>query len=148
MDTIDQQSCNDPPKNHDHLNRRSYPSRRLLKRQTTVSPGYVTTDDFGTDGDDTLHSAILNFPHPNDVQANASFPTNGTLPEKVDLVFFDFLASWILNALKTVGADYSTKDVLQYMPPDFTTNTYFTEYAKMAWQKNMPNCPVGEGVGS
>jgi hypothetical protein len=148
MSLIDQQRCIDPPITHDALNRRSYPSGRLLRRQSVVSPGYVTTDDFGTDGDDTLHTRISNYPQPNDLQANASFPMDGSEPATVDLVFLDFIVSYILNALKSVGSNYTMSDVQYYLPKSFTTNNYFKQYAKENWQANMPNCPVGAGVGS
>jgi hypothetical protein len=140
--------CIDPPITHDHIGKRSYSGGKLIRRQTTETPGYTTTDDFGTDGDDTAHSKIPFYTMPNDVQANASFPTDGSTPEAVDLVFLDFIASYVINALNGIGGSYSTNDVDYYMDPSFTTNSYFQEYAKIAWQDRVPNCPVGEGVGS
>jgi hypothetical protein len=38
--------------------------------------------------------------------------------------------------------------VAYYVDKKFTTNSYLPAYAKVAWQKNVPNCPVGEGIGS
>ena len=105
------------------------------------------TDDFGTDGDDTIHSKIADYPQPNDLQANASFPSDGSEPETVDLIFLDFIASYVIPALNSVGASYTTADVSYYLPKTFTTNSYLPAYAKIAWQANVPNCPVGEGVG-
>jgi hypothetical protein len=117
----------------------------LQKRD--ITPGYTTSDDFGTDGDDTRHSNIPYYSQPNDFQANASFPTNGTLPTAVDVIFLDFIAPNVLSALSQAGANYTTADVLQYLPPAFDTNAYLPAYAKLAWQANVPNCPVGAGVG-
>lgn len=106
-------------------------------------------DDFGTDGDDTIHSKIPYYPQPNDLQANASFPTDGSEPESVDLIFLDFIADeYVIPALNSAGANYTMADVSYYLPQTFTTNSYLPAYAKMAWQANVPNCPVGEGVGS
>ncbi|KAL9576976.1 MAG: hypothetical protein Q9203_007622, partial [Teloschistes exilis] len=69
-------------------------TRNLLTRQSPpLTPGYVTSDDFGITGDDTPHSRIPYYPQPNDLQANASFPTDGTLPQTVDLVFLDFIGA-------------------------------------------------------
>ena len=121
---------------------------RLQKRDTT--PGYVTKDDFGTDGDDTLHSAIPFYSNPNDFQANGSFPTDGSAPDTVDVVFLDFIASYVIDALAQTGANYTDADVLQYLPPSFNTNSYLPAYAKISpdWQANVPNCPVGTGVGT
>ncbi|KAI4087355.1 MAG: hypothetical protein LQ344_006850 [Seirophora lacunosa] len=124
-------------------------TRSLRTRQTpALFPGYITTDDFGTDGDDTPHSAIPFYRQPNDIQANASFPAFGGLPDAVDLVFLDFIGEdYVIPALNSVGGDYSIKDVEGYLPEEFTTNSYLPEYARRFWQKGVPNCPVGTGVG-
>jgi hypothetical protein len=144
-----QDSCVDPPISRNYRTGKSYAGGRLLRRQNVqLFPGYTTTDDFGTDGDDTPHTKIPVFTQPNDVQANASFPTDGSDPEAVDLVFLDFIASYVLGALKGIGANYTVGDVLYYLPKNFTTNSYLPEYAKVAWQENMPDCPVGVGIGS
>ncbi|KAF2030876.1 hypothetical protein EK21DRAFT_100181 [Setomelanomma holmii] len=149
----DRDTCIDPPLTHqyDGLTRRSKQGGRLIRRQSTSpTPGYTTTDDFGTDGDDTIHSKIPNYSQPNDLQANASFPTDSSTPATVDLVFLDFIASYIVNALNTpdVGGSFSLSQVSYYLPKSFTTNSYLPAYAKIAWKDNVPNCPVGAGIGS
>ncbi|KAL8702950.1 MAG: hypothetical protein Q9201_003879 [Fulgogasparrea decipioides] len=123
-------------------------TRNLHSRQSpALPPGYTTTDDFGTDGDDTPHSRIPYYPQPNDVQANASFPATG-VPETVDLVFLDFIgAGYVIPALNRLGGNYSTADVSYYVDKSFTTNSYLPAYAKRFWQAGVPNCPVGQGVG-
>ena len=107
------------------------------------------THNFATDGDDTTHSSIPHYPQPNDLQANASFPLDGSMPEKVDLVFLDFIASYIVNALNSadVGGNFNLGQVEYYIDKSFTTNSYLPAYAKVAWQKNLEDCPVGEGIG-
>jgi hypothetical protein len=149
----DRDTCIDPPLTHhyDGVTRRSKQGGRLIRRQSTaITPGSTTTDDFGTDGDDTVHSKIPNFNQPNDLQANASFPMNGSMPATVDLVFLDFIASYIVNALNRpdVGGKFSLSQVSYYMGRNFTTNSYLPAYAKVAWQANVPDCPVGAGIGS
>jgi hypothetical protein len=149
----DQDTCIDPPITHDYkgLTRRSKQGGRLIRRQSTApTPGYITKDDFGNDGDDTLHSKIPNYSQPNDIQANASFPLDGSMPETVDLVFLDFIASYIVNALNkpNVGGAFSLSQVSYYMEKSFDTNSYLPAYAKVAWQANVPNCPLGEGIGA
>lgn len=138
------------------LSRRSSPAaskrqktRGIVRRQnSTILPGYVTSDDFGKDGDDTVHSAIPYYSQPNDLQANASFPTDGSSPQSVDLIFLDFIGSnYVIPALQKTGANYTKADIQQYLDPSFDTNSYLPAYAKMAWQANVPNCPVGKGVG-
>jgi hypothetical protein len=150
---MDRDTCIDPPLTHqyDGLTRRSKQGGRLIRRQSTApTPGYTTLDDFGTDGDDTVHSKIPNYSQPNDLQANASFPIDGSMPKTVDLVFLDFIASYIVNALNTpdVGGAFSLSQVSYYITKEFTTNSYLPAYAKVAWQDNVPNCPVGEGIGT
>ncbi|KAI9701411.1 MAG: hypothetical protein M1820_006502 [Bogoriella megaspora] len=147
--------CLNPPTTHHHhaLRSRSVSSGSsgIVRRQNTgLTPGYTTTDDFGTDGDDTPHSSIPYYSQPNDLQANASFPTDGSNPDTVDLIFLDFIAGDVLEALSSIGANYSTDDVTYYLPKTFTTNSYLPAYAKTApdWQKNVPNCPVAVGNGT
>lgn len=119
----------------------------LHRRAPALNPGYVTTDDFGTNGDDTPHSAIPFYPQPNDLQANASFPASG-LPETVDLVFLDFIgANYVIPALAKAGGNYTQQDISYYVDKEFTTNSYLPAYAKQYWQANVPSCPVGRGVG-
>ena len=150
---VDRDTCIDPPItfHYDGVQRRSKQGGRLIRRQSTAPTfGPTTADDFGTDGDDTIHSPIPNYPQPNDLQANASFPADGSKPKTVDLVFLDFIGKYIVNALNKpeVGGNFSLDQVTYYMDKEFTTNSYLPAYAKIAWQVNVPNCPVGEGVGS
>jgi len=149
----DRDTCVDPPLTHHYegMKRRSKQGGRLIRRQSTApKPGYTTTDDFGTDGDDTVHSKIPNYSQPNDLQANASFPTDGSTPKSIDLVFLDFIASYVVNALNQpdVGGTFSLSQVSYYMDEKFTTNSYLPAYAKIAWQNNVPHCPVGQGIGT
>ena len=152
----DSDACIDPPLTRDFAaaaaggSKRSLPGGRLIRRANTAPvPGYTTVDDFGADGDDTLHSPIPHYPQPNDLQANASFPLDGSVPETVDLVFLDFIASYIVNALNSadVGGHFDLGQVEYYVDKGFTTNSYLPAYAKVAWQENLEDCPVGEGIG-
>ena len=71
-----------------------------------LSKGYVTTDDFGSDGDDTPHRAVVNFPIPNVVQLTQL----DTEAEEIDLVFYSFLVPNIKHALKDLGvAEFDPK---------------------------------------
>ncbi|EMD66531.1 hypothetical protein COCSADRAFT_84636 [Bipolaris sorokiniana ND90Pr] len=149
----DHDTCIDPPLTHNYegRTRRSKQGGRLIRRQSTSpTPGYTTNDDFGTDGDDTVHLPIPNYPQPNDLQANASFPLDGSIPRIVDLIFLDFIADYIVDALNQpqVGGNFSLDQVEYYIDETFTTNSYLPAYAKAAWQKNVPNCPVGKGIGA
>jgi hypothetical protein len=124
-------------------------ARGHTRRQTVVTPGYTTTDDFGTDGDDTPHSKIPSYSQPNYAAGNASFPTDGTTPASVDVIFLDYFADTVVSVLNQLGGatTYTSADVQYYLPPSFTTQSYLPVYAKQFWQANVPNCPVGQGVG-
>jgi hypothetical protein len=59
------------------------------RRQIVETQGYTTTDDFGTDGDDTVHSTIPSYSYPDFFQGTAAFPSDGSDPDVVDLIFID-----------------------------------------------------------
>jgi len=124
-------------------------ARGHTRRQTVVTPGYTTIDDFGTDGDDTPHSKIPSYSQPNYAAGNASFPTDGTTPASVDVIFLDYFADTVVSVLNQLGGatTYTSADVQYYLPPSFTTQSYLPVYAEQFWQANVPNCPVGQGVG-
>ncbi|KAK4540102.1 hypothetical protein LTR36_009767 [Oleoguttula mirabilis] len=112
-------------------------------------PRSKLADDLGTDGDDTVHSAIPDYTVPDDFQANGSFPTDGILPDTADLIFFDFIPADVLTPLSVAGAHYTMAVVNYYLPGTFKNNRYLPVYAKQAadWQTDVPNCTVGLGVG-
>ncbi|KAI8263053.1 ser thr protein phosphatase [Colletotrichum sp. SAR11_239] len=143
-------SCIDPPVTNDHFAKRSYAGGRIVRRQD-ITPGYTTSDDFGTDGDDTVHSEIAVYDYPNFFQANGSFPGDGSISDdtKIDLIFLDYIAGSVVTVLQSLGANYTSADVSYYLPSTFTTNSYLPKYAKESatWQANVPNCPVGLGIG-
>ncbi|OLN96409.1 Secreted protein [Colletotrichum chlorophyti] len=93
--------------------------------------GYTTKDDIGTDGDDTEHSPITFYPVPNCIQTEIDFPKEGE-PEKVDLVFIDFILQWVIVALKFSGGDYSDSDVLNWS--DETLTYKMGEWIKENWK--------------
>lgn len=146
------EDCRDPhPHSSSQLTKRS--TRGIVRRQSTgLVAGYNTTDDFGNDGDDTQHTTTPHYSQPNDFQANASFPVNGSLPITVDLVFLDFIgANYVIPALNGIsgGEGFKKADIEEYLPTNFTTNDYLPMYARISpeWQENLSDCPVGKGVG-
>lgn len=92
----------------------------------SLVPGYTTKDEAGTDGDDTLHEPISFYRVPNVIEARLSFPSSD--PDKVDVVFVDFVQPWILAGLKIVGESYTEDDVELYL------NTTLTD-AMVGWIK-------------
>ncbi|CZS91731.1 related to 5^ nucleotidase [Rhynchosporium agropyri] len=91
----------------------------ILSSLPNLIPGYTTTDDLGTDGDDTIHAPISFYHVPNCIQAPISFPSSRD-PDTVDVVFVDFIEPWILLALKFSGESYSKKDVESYSEETLT----------------------------
>jgi len=87
--------------------------RPLAIEKPEILPGYTTSDDAGNDGDDTVHSPIKFYNTPNCVQAEIAFPD--TEPETVDIVFLEFIAPWMLLALRFKGLDIKEQDVMPYM---------------------------------
>lgn len=87
-----------------------------------LTPGYTTTDDAGSDGDDTIHAPIKFYRVPNALESRIGFPpaategsTESADPVSVDLVYVDFIESYILLALKFLGTDYAERDTDVYM---------------------------------
>ena len=95
-----------------------------------LTPGYTTTDDAGSDGDDTVHASIQFYRVPNALESRIGFPpaaattqgreeedseASAADPVSVDLVYVDFIESYILLALKFLGTDYAEPDTVVYM---------------------------------
>ncbi|SMR49308.1 unnamed protein product [Zymoseptoria tritici ST99CH_1A5] len=76
-------------------------------------PGYTTTDDAGTDGDDTIHQAIKFYDVPNCIGANITSTAGVSIadePDKVDLVYNAFVEDWVLLALEYLGEKHQKSD--------------------------------------
>lgn len=107
VDTIASQmlgygECHNPsPHNGTELLKSKSPFHRVPDVDMPT-PGYTTCDDLGDDGDDTPHSAIPEYTQPAYVQVTAAFPQDGE-PDKVDLIFSDFLGSRIVTALNSAN---------------------------------------------
>ncbi|KAK4198166.1 Metallo-dependent phosphatase-like protein [Triangularia verruculosa] len=117
------------------------------RRQQVLEVGYTTEDDFGTDGDDTVHEKIPKHNIP------AYFGTTAGLPQKkkgrtgriqeprtVDLVFNDFINDDLLAAL---GGNYTVDDIKFYMEPaNYTLRDFLVPYVEKNWQAGMPHCEI------
>ena len=87
-----------------------------------------------TDGDDAIHAPIDFYRVPNCIQAEVGFPADGQAPETVDLVFVDFIAPFVLLAVKFSGGDYGKNDVQRYMEESFTE--IMAQWISHNWPKN------------
>ena len=106
------------------------------KPREDLLPGYTTTDDAGSDGDDTIHAPIRFYKVPNCLESRIGFPQQQQQrssssredatdagddndydedPQTVDLVYVDFIERYILFALKFLGTDYEEADTAVYM---------------------------------
>lgn len=111
----------------------------------SLSPGYTTIDDGGTDGDDTVHSHIKFYRVPNCIESRIRFPsTTPTVnvpanflsesddPGNVDLVYNEFIQPFILLALEFLGTAYRDRDTDTYMKGSSMT-TLIAEWVKEFW---------------
>lgn len=93
-------------------------------------PGYTTKDDAGDEGDDTLHTPITFYNVPNVIQSARSFPADAD-PEKVDLVFTDFIQPWVLSAMQFTGQNYTAHDIALY--GNETLTELMADWIKRHW---------------
>lgn len=100
----------------------------------TLTRGYTTRDDFGTDGDDTIHEPISFYAVPNCIAAEVAFDSATAKPKTVDLVFIDFLQPWIILASGFAGRQYSAKDVLHYRSETLTN--LMAEWIQKNWKQD------------
>ncbi|KAL8934139.1 MAG: hypothetical protein Q9216_006051 [Gyalolechia sp. 2 TL-2023] len=115
------------------------------KDRDNLTPGYTTTDAAGSDGDDTIHSPIKFYKVPNIFETRIGFPSssassssssyseNEPEPETVDLVYVDFIESYVLLALKFLGTDYAEKDTEVYMKGKSLTGL-ISEWVEGNWE--------------
>ncbi|PHH73593.1 hypothetical protein CDD82_5375 [Ophiocordyceps australis] len=136
---VPEDECTNPTLGYSSAHDSHKEPRGIVRRQQPVVPGYVTSDDWGTDGDDTMHSGIPDYDLPGYWEARASFPHDGSNPSTVDLIFFDFIQGRVLNAL---GPGYTRDMVSCYMACNFTSQDFLLPYAEQTWQANKDNCPV------
>lgn len=101
-------------------------AQHSLQVSKEKSFGYVTYDDLGHSGDDTVHKAWPYNLLPNAVQTEQNIKPTTT---EVDVIFFDFLRPFIEESLKEIGHEdlmggidrYSNETVIQLFPKYFQT---------------------------
>jgi len=110
---------------------------------TPLTPGYTTIDDAGADGDDTMHSKITFYRVPNCIESRIGFPTasraaesaSAEEPETVDLVYVDFIQSYVLLALKFLGTDYEENDTEIRMEGS-TMTSIIADWVQQNWDND------------
>ncbi|KAF2657969.1 hypothetical protein K491DRAFT_740312 [Lophiostoma macrostomum CBS 122681] len=106
-------------------------------------PGYITKDDAGADGDDTLHAPIQFYRIPNCIQASVNIDPSSTEdePEKVDLLYNEFIEKWVLLALEYLGEKYEEGDTEDYFE-NVSFTEIMTEWVKQHWRaETEEECP-------
>ena len=102
-----------------------------------LAPGYTTTDDAGSDGDDTVHAPIKFYRVPNCIESRVDFPPASAMdaeePASVDLVYVDFIESYVLLALKFLGTDYAEVDTEVFMK-DRDLTGLIAQWVKKHWK--------------
>jgi hypothetical protein len=94
-------------------------------------PGYTTKDDAGTDGDDTVHTAIEFYNVPNCIQSVIGFDEEQE-PQTVDLMYNEFIQKWVLLALEYTGQKYSSDDTRSWNGGKSFTDI-MTEWVSEKW---------------
>lgn len=90
---------------------------KSASRKNRLSKGYVTYDDFGHDGDDTLHRPVVNHPIPNVVQSEELNDSDGG--SSVDVVFYSFITPNILWALKEIGFEEDVSNQIEFYSKNY-----------------------------
>lgn len=111
--------------------------QQVVLSSKKLTPGYVTYDDYGCTGDDTVHDPWPFHVMPNAVQAeqhitsdnqNSDY-TNNDDELLVDVVFYDFLLPYMMNVLPQVG--YYNQTSLPYGGP--STVELLTSFVTKFW---------------
>lgn len=102
-----------------------------------ITPGYTTCDDFGEDGDDTIHSEIPWHPIPKVIESKASFPENWKVnpPKTVDVVFMDFIGKYVAEGLNKISGEdgYNASHFAPYMDEKYTMTKLLLDYVHEEW---------------
>lgn len=106
--------------------------QKMLEDGPQLTAGYTTKDDDGDDGDDTLHSPIPFSKVPNCIQSEVDFPDNPADVARVDLVYNEFIESWIILALQFLGAEYHQEDTAPFAEGRSMTEV-IAQWAEQHW---------------
>ena len=145
LSSPDQQDCSEDMAHHE-----GHSQKRFIQRDSTAPqqvpfgpnegglnhliPGYITEDDAGTDGDDTIHSHIQFYKVPNCIQALVSESAVTEIPETVDLIYIDFLESFLVLAGRFAGLNVDfVRDSEDYMPGE-TMSSLMTGWVEKNWK--------------
>ncbi|KAF9115340.1 hypothetical protein BGX27_008221 [Mortierella sp. AM989] len=112
--------------NHAPFKKRNIPPSAT---NTTLTPGYVTKDDYGYGGDDWPHAAIPYVSSPDYI--SSPLPTDLGDNDLVDVVWLSFFTNSMDLLLKKL--DNATTYTVATYRSDVDTNTMFLSYVKAKW---------------
>ncbi|KHJ32836.1 putative ser thr protein phosphatase family [Erysiphe necator] len=99
--------------------------------QPDLVPGFITVDDGGTDGDDTLHKPLHESTElPKTLHSFVNFPDKGD-PKMIDLVYGQYVESSILATLNDNGFPVNENDVRNYR--NESINWLISDWVKNNW---------------
>jgi len=90
--------------------------QKSLSGKIAIPPGYVTSDDDGSDGDDTVHSDIFRYKIPQVMETRVDWPLDDkTTVSNVDVVYNGFIEGWVLHALNFLGSPHNSSSTSTYL---------------------------------
>jgi len=115
------------------------------RQKSKLTPGYITKDDAGTDGDDTIHSPIPYYSVPNCIMASIPASSSNSshevlrkrddaTPETVDLVYIDFIEPHVAIAAKFAGLDADFEKETEAYMPGTTLTDLILDWVKKNWK--------------
>lgn len=85
-------------------------NKDIVSESKQLSKGYVTHDDFGDDGDDTPHRAVVIHQVPNVIESTC-LDRDSSDDTPTDLIFYDFIIPNIIWALHELGFEANISQV-------------------------------------
>lgn len=99
----------------------------------TLTPGYITEDDFGKDGDDTKHIGIPHYDMP--VYVASPSPSNSS-SELIDVIYLDFFDDQLKSVLSDLTGGKTWVPNKNYINATINSSTMWVEYAKQFWSSS------------
>ncbi|CCE88495.1 Piso0_002003 [Millerozyma farinosa CBS 7064] len=99
----------------------------VVSERKQLTKGYVTHDDFGDDGDDTPHRAVVTHKVPNVIESTC-LDQNSSDDTPTDLIFYDFIIPNIIWALHELGFE-AEKSQVSFFSSDYL-GKLLHEYAR------------------
>ncbi|KAF9977629.1 hypothetical protein BGZ73_005483 [Actinomortierella ambigua] len=109
--------------------------KNKLSQNITLTPGYVTKDDMGTDGDDWPHSPIPYVKAPNYI--SSPLPAGFKPDDEVHVIWLSFFTNLMSPILKKL--DPNTNFVFSDYRTDIDSNTMWNKFVAEKWAKQNPS---------